>query len=455
VIEALLDLARRRVAGGEEGDEGGADALWRRAERTSVAFEWGRLKSAGATEETGINLRVRYRGRVGVAGMTGVVGDDVGAQQASPLFDRAVASAELGEELELAFPSRAPLPRVPTFFDRAADASLDQLIQLGQGVLERLTREGCQVNAAIEREVSETRVANTAGAEGAYRATAVGVSADVWRIAGDDVLTVGDEITGADLPAQRELDGLVQSITARLGFALTIAAPPEGALPVVFTPAGLSAVLLPITQGLSGKAVLQGISPLGKKVGERVFDERFALTDDPLVPGRAASRPLDDECVPSRVTSLVERGVVRRFIYDLETAARARTASTGHGQRGIFGKPVPAYTNLILGETGNGKRERSPQFGGGLLGDIKDGLVVDELIGVGQGNVIGGAFSHPVALAYRVERGEITGRVKDAAVAGNVYELLGRIAGFGNDARWSGTRFAPSLLLEGVSVARR
>jgi PmbA protein len=373
-------------------------------------------------------------------------------------LDRAVASAELGEELELAFPPRAPLPRIPTFFDRAADASLDELIQLGQGVLERLTREGCQVNVAIEREVSETRVANTAGAEGAYRATAVGVSADVWRIAGDDVLTVGDEITGADLPAQRELDGLAQSMTARLDFALAIAAPPEGALPVVFTPAGLSAVLLPITQGLSGKAVLQGISPLGKKVGERVFDERFVLTDDPLVPGRVASRPLDDECVPSGVTCLVERGVVRRFIYDLETAARARTASTGHGQRGIFGKPVPGYTNLVLGSRPHdvGAQHAAPlQLGGGLLGDLRDGLVVDELIGVGQGNVIGGAFSHPVALAYRVERGEITGRVKDAAVAGNVYELLGRIAGFGNDARWSGTRFAPSLLLEGVSVARR
>ena len=456
MIEALLDLARRRVAGGRDG--GGADALWRRAERTSVAFEWGRLKSAGATEETGINLRVRHRGRVGVAGMTGIVADDVGAQRAAPLLDRAVASAELGEELELAFPSRAPLPQVPTFFDRAADATLDQLIQVGRGVLERLTREGCQVNVAVEREVSETRVANTAGAEGAYRATAVGVSADVWRIAGDDVLTVGDEITGADLPAQRELDALVQSITARLDFALAIAAPPEGALPVVFTPAGLSAVLLPITQGLSGKAVLQGISPLGKKVGERVFDERFALTDDPLVPGRAASRPLDDECVPSGVTCLVQRGVVERFIYDLETAARARTASTGHGQRGIFGKPVPGYTNLVLGSRPRdvGAQPAAPlQLGGGLLADLRDGLLVDELIGVGQGNVIGGAFSHPVALAYRVERGEITGRVKDAAVAGNVYELLQRIAGFGDDARWSGTRFAPSLLLEGVSVARR
>ncbi len=456
MIEPLLDLARRRVAsGGSGGDAGGADALWRRAERTSVAFEWGRLKSVGATEETGINLRVRHRGRVGVAGMTGIVGDDIGAQHAAALLDRAVASAELGEELELAFPSRAPLPQVATFFDRAADASLDQLIQVGRGVLERLTREGCQVNVAVEREVSETRVANTAGAEGAYRATAVGVSADVWRIAGDDVLTVGDEITGADLPAQRELDALVQSITARLDFALAIAAPPEGALPVVFTPAGLSAVLLPITQGLSGKAVLQGISPLGKKLGERVFNERFALTDDPLVPGRAASRPLDDECVPSGVTCLVERGVVRRFIYDLETAARARTASTGHGQRGIFGKPVPGYTNLVLGAGCQVSGKTQLELGGGLLRDVKDGLLVDELIGVGQGNVIGGAFSHPVALAYRVERGEITGRVKDAAVAGNVYELLQRIAGFGNDGRWAGTRFAPSLLLEGVSVARR
>jgi PmbA protein len=69
--------------------------------------------------------------------------------------------------------------------------------------------------------------------------------------------------------------------------------------------------------------------------------------------------------------------------------------------------------------------------------------------------VIGGSFSHPVALAYRVERGEITGRVKDAAVAGKVYELLARIGGWGGDGRWLGSRYSPSLLLEGVSVARR
>jgi len=442
VIERLLELAERRA-------DGGADALWRRAERTAVAIEAGRLKSAGVTEEAGANLRVRHGGRVGVAGSTAV---DAAPRE---LVERALASAELGEALDLGFPPPAGPPHVPTFFDRAAEASLDHLIDLGRGLVERLARDGCQVNVTVERETAEMRVANTAGAAAGYRSTAIAVSAEVWRIAGDDVLAIGDAFEGADVPADRVLAGLVAAINGRLDHALRVVAPPEGALPVVFTPAGLSALLLPVTQALSGKAVLQGISPLAGKVGRQVFDPRFSLTDDPLRAGRAASRPVDDECIPSRVARLVEGGVVRRFIYDLETAARSKTDSTGHGQRGIFGKPVPAYTNIILGEEGSGTGEPSPDLGGGLLREIRDGLLVDELIGVGQGNVIGGAFSHPVALAYRVERGAITGRVKDAAVAGNVYELWKRVGGFGGDARWTGARYAPSVLLEGVSVARR
>ena len=438
MIAQLIEAARRRA-------DGGADALWRRVERTTVAFEWGRLKSAAATEEAGANLRVRHRGRVGVAGTTAVGGD---------LLDRALASAKLGEELDLEFPAPAPLASLTTCFDRAANASLDDLIGIGRSLLARLEREGCRVNVAIERETTATRVANSAGASGEYRSTAFGVSADVWRIAGDDVLVVSDAFEGADVPSDEALAALVASINARLDRALRVVAPPEGALPVVFTPAGLSALMLPVTQSLSGKAVLQGISPLGAKVGQEVFDARFSLTDDPLRIGRAASRPLDDECVPSRATCLVERGVVQRFIYDLETAARAEVESTGNGQRGIFGKPVPGYTNLVLNNVA-APHAAPQQLGGGLLGDIRDGLLVDELIGVGQGNVIGGAFSHPVALAYRIEHGEVTGRVKDAAVAGNAYELWKRVGGFGADARWTGSRWAPSVLFEGVSVARR
>lgn len=360
--------------------------------------------------------------------------------------------------VELAFPTSSPqsLPRIPTFFEHTANASLAELIRIGRLLVERLARPDCQVNVAVEREVADTAVGNTAGARGEYRATGIAVIADVTRIAGDDVLMVYDQYVGADMPSDADLEMLVRSVETRLTVALKVVAPPEGALPVVFTPAGLAAVVLPLEQALSGKTVLQGSSPLAGKVGETLFDERLSIIDDPLTPGRPMSRPVDDECVPSRSTGLVEHGKVGRFVYDLETAARAKTQSTGNGRRGVFGKPHIGYTNILFrGAGANGSGQRQDTLGGGLLADIDDGLLVDDLIGVGQGNVISGAFSHPVGLAYRVQRGEITGRVKDAAVAGNAYDLLKKIGGFGSDGRWLGARWSPSLLLDGVSIARR
>jgi PmbA protein len=442
VIEQVLDAIRRNAEAG--------DACWRRDERTSIGFESGRLKAAGMTQQIGVNVRLVQGGRVGVAGTTATEGppDD--------LIARALASAELGERVDLPFPGKLPLPHITTHFPRAESASVADLVEIGRTLMERLRRPDLQVNVSVDREVEETAVANTAGAEGRYAATGVAVSADVTRVAGDDVLMVYDQYIGCDLPSAGDLDAIVNSIETRLTLGTKLAEPPHsGALPVVFTPGGLSAILMPLQQALSGKAVLQGISPLAGKIGTSVFDAAISLTDDPLVPGRTGSRPIDAECVPAARLPLVEKGVVRHFIYDLETAARVGngTRSTGHGHRGTFGKPHVGFTNLIVGALRGAPPQTQWVLGGGLVKEIQDGLLIDDLIGVGQGNVIGGAFSHPVALAYRIEHGEITGRVKNAAVAGNVYDLLKKIGGLGNDGRWLGSLWTPSLLLEGVSVA--
>jgi len=60
MIDRVLETARGKVDG--------ADALWRREEQTTVAFESGRLKAVGISEEAGVNLRVLAGGRMGVAG---------------------------------------------------------------------------------------------------------------------------------------------------------------------------------------------------------------------------------------------------------------------------------------------------------------------------------------------------------------------------------------------------
>src|SRR5437879_8143184 len=371
MIDRLLDSARGAVDN--------ADALWRREEQTAVAFESGRLKAAGISEEAGVNLRVLAKGRMGGAGTPAPKPDP------KELVARARGSAELGEAVELAFPNASPQSqrRMPTSCARTAKASLAALIRMGRLLVERLARPDCQINVSVQREVADTAVGNTAGARGAYRTTGIAVTADLTRIAGDDVLMIYDQYVGADLPTAADLEALVRSVETRLAAALKVVTPPEGALPVVFTPAGLAAVILPLEQALSGKTVLQGSSPLAGKVGETLFDERLSIIDDPLTPGRPASRPVDDECVPSRSTALVERGTVGRFVYDLETAARAKTQSTGNGRRGVFGKPHIGYTNILF-RMAAGVPAPTPDLGGGLIGTSAEGLSVADLIRYAQ-----------------------------------------------------------------------
>jgi PmbA protein len=413
-----------------------ADVVLKTDETLSLSFDAGRLKSSSYAQERGVNLRVVIDGRMGFAGSTA---DDPGT-----IVDAAFASAKVGEPVKLSLPGPAAIPSVLTHVPRAAAASVAQLTELGELVVSRLSRDGCQVNVNVERSLGSVRVANTSSADINYDVTTVSLSAELTRVKGDDVLIVADHWAGADLPTTAELESMVAWILQRVDWAQRQAQAGSGTKPVCFTPGGSGVLLAPLQLALQGKSVVQGISPLGDKKGRSAFDSGLTLVDDPLLDGKSGSRPFDDEGVPSRRLPLIDQGKVANFIYDLETAGRANVAPTGHARRSTFGKPQAAYSNLSVAPGALTFPE--------LLSQIREGILVDELLGVGQGNVIGGAFSHPVALAYLVQNGEVVGRVKEAAVAGTVYELLKRIAGIGKDVRWSGSTGVPAMVLEGVSV---
>ena len=431
MIAELLERASRRAQA--------VDVVLKTDETTSLVFEAGRLKSAAHAQERGVNLRVVANGRMGFSGST--------ADDPSAIVEAAFASAKVGESVRIDLPAPAPIPRVITHYPGAAAASIADLSHLGQLVLGRLTNDQCQVNVSVERSLGSVRVANNAGVDANYDVTTISVSAELTRVRGDDVLIVADHLASADLPGQADLERMVEGMLKKVEWAERAAEPPSGTLPVCFTPSGTSVLLTPLKLALQGKSVVQGVSPLADKRGKPMFDPGFTLTDDPLLDGKSGSRPVDDEGVPCRKTPLIEQGRVANFIYDLETASRASVTPTGHARRSTFGKPQAAYSNLVI-EPGALEFHE-------LVSQIRDGLLVDELLGVGQGNVIGGAFSHPVALAYRIVNGEIVGRVKDVAVAGVVYELLKRIAGLGKDVRWIGSVGVPAMVIEGVSVTGR
>ncbi len=88
-----------------------------------------------------------------------------------------------------------------------------------------------------------------------------------------------------------------------------------------------------------------------------------------------------------------------------------------------------------------------------MVAAVFDGLIVDQMLG--GGGSISGDFSINVDLGYRVQNGQVIGRVKDTMVAGNVYTALKQLVTLGNDADWNGSCYTPSLIVEGLSTTGR
>jgi PmbA protein len=215
----------------------------------------------------------------------------------------------------------------------------------------------------------------------------------------------------------------------------------SGVMPVIFTPEGMKVLLYSPRFGFNGKQVFLGASPLRDKIGERIADERFTLLDDPLLDYGPLSGEYDAEGVPHRVLPLIEAGSVGNFLYDLDTAGLADAESTGHG---IGCNP----TNWVVQEGDTPLEE--------MIKGTREGLIVETVLGLGQGNPMSGTFSVNVHLGYKIEDGEVVGRVKNVMMAGNAYEALGRIEAIGNRAEWTSSSLrTPPVKVSGLHVVAR
>ena len=151
--------------------------------------------------------------------------------------------------------------------------------------------------------------------------------------------------------------------------------------------------------------------------------------------------------VPSQRTPLIEGGRVANFFYDLQTAALAGTKSTGNGNRN-GGLPTPSPTTLVIAP---GKTSFDE-----MVSDIKEGLVIEQLMGAEQGNILGGDFSGNVLLGFKIENGKIVGRVKDTMVSGNVYQVLKEVTAIGSKPEWvGGFVYTPHIYCPRLSVASK
>jgi PmbA protein len=412
------------------------------SEETPVSFEANRLKHIESKESRLVALRIIKDGRVGYALSTD-------PEDRESLVSAALATAEFGTKAAFTFPSRIDYPAVSVFDPATSGVSLETMVGLGEKLIGLVRGHSPEVlcSAEVAKETASTRILNSRGGEVAYRETAFVIGVFGQLIRDTDMLFVG-EAESFCRPIT-EVNKIAGTIIRQLELARNLATAPSRKLPVIFTPNGVtSAMLGPLAAAFNGKTVLQGASPIGNRRGEMVFDKKLSLFDDPTIAYQPQSRPADDEGVPSRRTALVQEGVVAGFFYDLQTAGMAGTTSTGNASRPSGSLPTPAPSALVVspGQTSFDD----------MVSDIKEGIVIEELMGADQGNILSGVFSGNVLLGYKIENGKIVGRVKDTMVSGSIYELLKDITALGSDAKWvGGSVYTPSIYCPSLSVASK
>ena len=430
-MQKILDQAKKVAAA--------AEVFIVTSEETPIQFEANRLKHIQSKQSRIVALRIIKNSRIGYSVTTNP--DDVPG-----LIDTALETAEFGMKAEFELPAPTTYPRIDIYDPDVNSVSLEQMIALGEEMIATVKGHTPDIicEATVSRDIISVSIINSSGNEASYAKSIFSLSIEGILIRGTDMLFVAESESSCH--PLTDTKNITDVVLRQLELAKDQASAPGKSLPVIFTPNGVASALInPLMSAFNGKTVLEGASPIGDSLGEPVFDKKLWLRDDATIAYRPASRPFDDEGVPSRGTTLIEAGVPASFLYDLQTASLAKKQSTGNGSRHGGGLPTPSPNAFII-------QPGDVSFND-MLADIKEGLVIEYLMGAGQGNILGGDFSGNVLLGYKVENGKIVGRIKDTMVSGNIYKLLKDIAAIGNDARWvGGSLNTPSLYFPSLSV---
>jgi PmbA protein len=423
--EQLLELALQ--SGAQE-----AEVYQSRSLARPVFFEANRLKQLESSQSEGVALRLWRDGRPGLAVA-------YGPAQAQNLVDRALAMTALNEP-ELVELSEARTDHYP---DLGKVVAVEELVKMGKEAIAQIRDAYPEVlcDADLECDEETTRLINSNGLDCHYTDTTLSCSVGVEWVRGEDFLSVYD---GQTQRGNLTTENVVQSILQRLNWAKENVASPVGRVPVLLTAKAADLLWDTIQAALNGKQVLEGSSPWSDRLTQVVTSEMLTLFQQPET--GPFSCPFDDEGTPTEPLLFIREGQLMRFYSDRTTGRLLGTGTTGSGFRpGMGSYPTPGLVNLLI-QPGKGSLEN-------LIQQLDQGLIVDQLLGGGAD--ISGDFSVNVELGYRVQNGQITGRVKDTMISGNVYTVLKQLVALGGDADWNGPCYTPSLIVEGISTTSR
>jgi PmbA protein len=289
----------------------------------------------------------------------------------------------------------------------------------------------------------EVFLANSLGLLKSYRSSQCGFGISVVAEKGEQKSSGGESCSRrvfADLKPAEEVAGKA----ARDAVAMLDPRPVKTQrAAVIFDRDVAYALLGGILAAINGERVLQGASFLAKRLGQKIGVEALTLIDDGTLAKGLGSAPFDGEGVPTQKMVIVERGVLRGFLYNASVAKRAGVKSTGNASRGGFDSLPGIGPNNFYLAAGTSKVED-------IIKATERGLWLKGVTGYGI-NPVNGNFSGG-AEGFWVENGKVVFPVKGLTVAGTADEMLHGIDLVADDLDLDRGRAAPTFRIKALQI---
>ncbi len=214
-------------------------------------------------------------------------------------------------------------------------------------------------------------------------------------------------------------------------------------VPVVFDQETAGSLLANLCSALSGYSLYKQASFLLDQLGQTIASDLITVYDDGRMEGGLGSRPFDGEGLATRKNTIVERGVLKSYLLDTYSGKKLRLPSTGNASRGVGESPSVGPTNFYLVPG-----SKTPEQ---IIGSVKEGLFVTELIGFGI-NMVTGDYSRG-ACGFWIENGELAHPVEEITIAGNLKQMLKNIEMVGDDLVFRGRIASPTVKVSEMMVA--
>ena len=443
----MLNLAQKAVDIALLKGAADVEAYVYEAQTTNVGIERGQITKSSRMIDRGLGIRVSVNKAIGFA-YTNII-EKPTAVEDTILRALNAARASKPDQDWHGFPQKKPYAATEGTYDpRIFELRSEDLVNVASEMLDAamdVDKRVLPIEGGAGAAYLSNALANSNGISAFEKGTIIECSLATVAKKGNTVTPVCFEFN-----AERDYDidaEWVGKEAARLAVsALKTERIETKDTKLILTQFALQELLyFTLVNAVKADNVQRNQSPFKDKIGATVASDIVTIYDDGLFRGGLRTSNFDGEGVPHQKTLLVEKGVLRGFLYDNYAAKKEGGESTGNASRaGYLSTPNIEASNFRI-MPGNESADQ-------LLNEVDEGLIIYYLQGAHSSNPVSGEFSVVATPAWRVKKGEITHSSRGVMLVGNVFEVLKNVSIVASNERKMGQLISPWLLVENVRV---